>query len=603
MIDHYTPIVYYPVKERRHGHPCPAGSHNLHEEFFARWCMVDASEVRMTLNYILDSSCAKYGDAPAIGMALEEPLSYNEFHRRSLALAHRLQTEGVHKGDRVAILAENSHNWGNVYFSVVRLGAVVVPILPDLPESDVHHILSEMQVKILFTTQRQIEKVYELKKDLQVPIVTLDDYTAEIGVVSVITYSEYLAGAVALVEESGQMPQFPDVDQEDLGAILYTSGTSGYSKAVMLSHKNLTSNAYSASGLMSIQPGSVFLSVLPMSHTYEFTCGFLLPLIAGCRIAYAGKSPTPAILQKLCQHEKPFAIFAVPLILEKIYKKRVLPQIEKSRLLTLLCKTGMGRRFIYRKIGRKLLDFFGGNLKLMGIGGAALNPEVERFLAEARFPYLIGYGLTEASPLLSGGPAGDPGISVGSAGKPIPGVEIKIVNPSPETGIGEIHGCGPNIMLGYYEDREATADVLSPDGWLATGDLGFIDARGNLHICGRSKNVIVLPSGENVYPEVIEHKLNTFNWVVEGIVIEKNGQLEAWIYPDYEVIDEATTGKTRAERREYIDVLLESMRKELNGQLSTASRISKVYERREPFIKTATHKIKRYLFDGGTIPA
>jgi len=565
--------------------------------------MVTASEIRMTLNYILDSSKAKYGDLPAIGMALEKPLSYNEFHSRALVLANRLQAEGLQKGDRVAILAENSPGWGNVYFAAARLGAVVVPILPDLPENDVHHILNEMQVKIVFTTQRQIEKVYELKKDLQVLVVTLDDYATEIGVVRVMTYSQYLAGATALIQEGQQQFQFPDVDQDDLAAILYTSGTSGYSKAVMLSHRNLTSNAYSASGLMAIQPGSVFLSVLPMSHTYEFTCGFLLPLIAGCRIAYAGKSPSPAILQKLCQYEKPFAIFAVPLILEKIYKKRVVPQIEKSRMLTLICKIGIGRRLIYRKIGRKLLDFFGGNLKLMGIGGAALNPEVEHFLADAGFPYLIGYGLTECSPLLSGGPAGDPSITIGSAGKPIPGVQIKIVDPSPETGIGEIHGCGPNVMMGYYNDREATSEVLSPDGWLATGDLGFIDAQGNLHICGRSKNVIVLPNGENVYPEAIEHKINTYNWVLEGIVVESNGHLEAWIYPDYEVIDEASAGKNRAEKREYIDLLLENMRKELNSQLSTASRISKVYERREPFIKTATHKIKRYLYDGGTIPA
>ncbi|MDP3480546.1 MAG: AMP-binding protein [Desulfoprunum sp.] len=557
----------------------------------------------MTLNYILDSSCAKHGDAPCIGMALEKPLTYNEFSNRAIALAHRLQSEGVQKGDRVALLAENSHNWGNVYFAVVRLGAVVVPILPDLPESDVHHILHEMQVKALFSTQRQLEKIYELKNQLQAPVVTLDDYTAEHEVISLVTFFDYLAGAMAMVAKMDQDLQFPDVDQDDLAAILYTSGTSGYSKAVMLSHKNLTSNAYSASALMRIEPGSVFLSVLPMSHTYEFTCGFLLPLLTGCRIAYAGKSPTPAILQKLCQHEKPFAIFAVPLILEKIYKKRVIPQIEKSKVLTLLCKIKMGRKFIHRKIGQKLLDFFGGNLKLMGIGGAALNPEVELFLAEAGFPYLIGYGLTEASPLLSGGPAGDPSITVGSAGKPIPGVEVKIVNPNPETGIGEIYGCGANIMMGYYQDQEATAEVLSADGWLATGDLGFIDDRGNLHICGRSKNVIVLPSGENVYPEAIEHKLNTYNWVVEGIVVENNGRLEAWIYPDYEAIDEETTGKSRVERRGYIDALLEQMRHELNSQLSTASKISKIYERREPFIKTATHKIKRYLYDGNTMPA
>ncbi len=559
--------------------------------------MTVATEVRMTLNYVLDSSCSKYGDTPAVGMALEPALSYNEVHDRVIALALRMQREGVEKGHRIAILAENSHNWGTAYFAAVRLGAVVVPLLPDLPESDVRHILGEMQVKILFITQRQVDKIIELKNGGPAKIITLDDHVPDLDLVPVVRYTDYLAEARTILAEAGDSPVFPDVDQDDLAAILYTSGTSGYSKAVMLSHKNLTSNAYAASGLMPIPPGSVFLSILPMSHTYEFTCGFILPLITGSRIAYAGKSPTPAILQKFCQHEKPLVIFAVPLVLEKIYKKRVLSQIEKSRLLTLLRRTTFGRRFIHRKIGRKLLDFFGGNLKLMGIGGAALNPEVENFLAEAKFPYLVGYGLTESSPLLAGGPAGDTTITVGSTGKPLPGVKIRIADPAADTGIGEIRACGPNIMLGYYNDREATAEVLSPDGWLATGDLGFIDDAGNLHVCGRSKNVIVLPSGENVYPEAIEHKINSYNWVVEGLVLENNGRLEAWIYPDYEVIDEETAGCSRAERREHIDGRFERTRRELNEQLPPASRITKIYERREPFVKTATHKIKRYLYD------
>lgn len=559
--------------------------------------MTVATDVRMTLNYVLDSSCSKYGDTPAIGMALEEALSYNEVHDRVIALAFRMQREGAQKGDRIAILAENSHHWGTAYFAAIRLGAVVVPVLPDLPESDVRHILGEMQVKILFTTQRQLDKIIEMKGGVQSKVITLDDHVPDPELVPVVPYTDYLAGARKMRAESGDPPVFPDVDQDDLAAILYTSGTSGYSKAVMLSHKNLTSNAYAASGLMPIPPGSVFLSILPMSHTYEFTCGFILPLITGSRIAYAGKSPTPAILQRCCQHEKPLVIFAVPLVLEKIYKKRVLPQIEKSRLLSLLCKTTLGRRFIYRKIGRKLLDFFGGNLKLMGIGGAALNPEVETFLAEAKFPYLVGYGLTESSPLLAGGPAGDATITVGSTGKPIPGVKIRIADPAADTGIGEICACGPNIMIGYYNDTEATAEVLSADGWLATGDLGFLDNAGNLHVCGRSKNVIVLPNGENVYPEAIEHKINSYSWVVEGLVLENNGRLEAWIYPDYEVIDEQTAGQSRVERREHVDHLLEQMRRELNDQLPPASRIAKIFERRETFVKTATHKIKRYLYD------
>jgi long-chain acyl-CoA synthetase len=433
---------------------------------------------------------------------------------------------------------------------------------------------------------------------LKGPVITLDDYSAEISVVPVIPFSSYLEEALASFRENPDNLVFPPVGENDLASILYTSGTSGYSKAVMLSHKNLTANAYAAAGLKKIEPGSVWLSILPMSHTYEFTCGFILPLLCGCRIAYAGKTPTPAILQKLCEYEKPFAIFAVPLVLEKIYKKRVLPRIDKSSLLKGVCTFGMGRKFVYRKIGKKLLAFFGGNLQLMGVGGAALNPEVEKFLHEARFPYLVGYGMTESSPLIAGGPAGDKTIAIGSSGKPIPGVQVKISNPDKETGIGEITVCGANVMRGYYNDEEATEAVLTGDGWLFTGDLGFLDKEGNLHIRGRSKNVIVLPNGENVYPEAIEHKLNTYNWVVESLIIDNNGQIEAWVYPDYEFIDDQTAGSSRADRRAYIENLLETMRHELNEQLPKYSRLAKIFERREPFIKTATHKIKRYLYSG-----
>ena len=553
--------------------------------------------MRMTLNAILDAGRDKYGDNPAIGMAMETPLTYREFHHSVIAVAVKLMEEGVKKGDAVAILAENSHTWGIAYLAIVRIGAVAVPILPDLPESDVRHIIKEMEVDILFTTQRQVEKVYELEDSLKGPIITLDGYEVSGDMGDSMTFDEMLALGESLLAENEGEPEFPEVKEDDLASILYTSGTSGYSKAVMLSHKNLASNAYSGSQLMELTPGDVFLSILPLSHTYEFSMSFILPLIVGCRITYAGKSPTPAILQKLCKHEKPFIIFAVPLVLEKIYKKRVLPQIEKSKLLTLVCKTSFGRKLVYRKIGRKLLEFFGGNLGMMGVGGAALNPEVEQFLYDAGFPYLIGYGLTEASPLLAGGPFADETIQVGSTGKPIPGVKIKIVDPDPASGIGEIYASGPNIMKGYLRDEEATAAALTEDGWLATGDLGIIDEFGNLHVKGRSKNVIVMANGENIYPEAIEHKINSYHWVVESLVLENNGQLEAWVYPDYELIDEDTAGKGRSERREYMEALLGEMKGSLNAELHSTSRIARVIERREPFIKTATHKIKRYLYE------
>lgn len=553
-------------------------------------------EVHMTLNHLVDVSCEKFASLPAIGMAMAHPVTYQEMHRRVIALAASLQSGGVKKGDRVAILAENSDRWGIVYLAIVRVGAIAVPILPDLPESDVHHILSEMKVGALFITHRQLEKVYDFSGKFPKSVITLDDSDSFAEVFTVISYSTYLENALEDLNELAEAPHFPEVGEDDIASILYTSGTSGYSKAVMLSHKNFTANAHAASELAEVEPGAVWLSILPISHTYEFTCGFILPLLCGARIAYAGKTPTPAILQKLCQHEKPFAIFAVPLVLEKIYKKRVLPQVERSRLLTLVCKTSFGRRFVYKKIGQKLIEFFGGNLGLMGIGGAALNPEVAQFLTDAQFPYLIGYGMTEAAPLIAGGPLGDKTIVTGSTGKPLPGVQVRIADGDAESGVGEILARGPSVMLGYYNDREESARVLSEDGWLSTGDLGRLDAAGNLYITGRLKNVIVMANGENVYPEVIEHKINSFLWVVESLVLEKDNGLEAWVYPDYEYVDEQTNGQSGQERRQFIEHLLEEMRAEVNATLSKSSHLTRIFERREPFTKTATHKIKRYLY-------
>ncbi|MHB8790450.1 MAG: AMP-binding protein [Desulfobulbaceae bacterium] len=546
-----------------------------------------------TLNELIDNCARHFGPLPAVGMALEEPLTYQQFHQRIICLALFLRSEGISRGDRVALLAENSHNWGTAYLAIVRLGAVAVPILPDLPEADVHHILSEMDCRLIFITQRQLEKIYDLKQKLA-RIVTLDDHFEENGVVCVEPYSSYLLRAEKHVPPPDAV--FPKVERDDLASILYTSGTSGFSKAVLLSHFNLCANALAASKLLAIRPGSTFLSVLPISHTYEFTVGFLMPLLKGCRIVYAGKTPTPAVLQKICAEERPQAMLVVPLIMEKIYKKRVLPAIEQSKILRYLCRFSLGRKFVYRKIGKKLLTFFGGALEVMGIGGAAINPEVEGFLLDAGFPYIVGYGLTESAPLLSGGPQGDKTIVVGSSGKPVPGVEIRIAQPDPATGIGEIQARGENIMRGYWHDEEGTKEALIEGGWLRTGDMGLLDQAGNLHIKGRSKSVIVLASGENVYPETIEHKLNAYPLVVESLVIENNTMLEAWIYPDYEFIDAQTTGQSRQQRHQFITTSLERIRGEVNVLLPVTSKLSRLLERREPFTKTATHKIKRYLY-------
>ena len=553
-----------------------------------------------TLNDLLDRSCARFGRNPAVGIAHETPISYAEFHRRLLLAAAMLKESGIKKGDRVAILAENSPQWGIAYFGIVRLGAVAVPILPDFPESDVKHILVDAEAKTLFTTQRQLEKLYELGNYTPKAVITLDDSTDRNRLIATETFSGFLARAEELPAPK-RAPLAAPLTDGDLASIIYTSGTSGHSKAVMLSHRNFASNVDSSKGILDTRDIAdwTFLSILPMSHVYEFTSSFLLPLFGGARIVYAGKTPTPSVLEKICRAEKPTIMCMVPMVMEKIYKKRILPAIGDNPFLRAAIRVPFIGRAIHRKIGRKLYELFGGHLKFVAIGGAALNPEVEKFLAASGFPYLCGYGLTEASPLVSAGPWGDPTVAIGSSGKPVRNVEVRITHLNTETGLGEIEVRGPNVMRGYYKNEAATREAIDPDGWLATGDLGYLDAQNNLFIEGRSKSVIVLSHGENIYPETIEEKINTYAMVIESLVTEENDRLVARVYFDYDRIDEETRGQSQQRKLEHIETLLSQIQREVNEQLPSYSRIHRITERQEPFIKTPTHKIKRYIYTTG----
>ncbi len=555
------------------------------------------STVITTLNLLLEESARSFGGRPAAGFAFQPPMRYGEFHKKALDVAALLKERGIKKGDRVAILADNSPQWGMAYFGIVRLGAIAVPILPDFPEADVKHILNETGAKILFTAQRQLEKLYELPGSRLKTVITLDDAVDQNNLVATLPFSQFLASAEDLPEKKKALAT-DLADPDDLASIIYTSGTSGHAKAVMLSHKNFLSNVRATLGIFPDEPiqGWTFLSILPMSHAYEFTTSFLVPLATGSRIVYAGKTPTPTVLERICKQEQPTIMCMVPMVMEKIYKKKVLPVITANVFMRAAMKLPLVRRKILQKIGQKLQLFFGGKLKFIAIGGAALNIEVERFLAEAGFPYLVGYGLTEASPLVSAGPCGDPNIALGSAGKPVKDVEVQISKPNPETGLGEILVKGPNVMQGYRGNPEATAEVLDPNGWLATGDLGFLDPQGNLHIKGRSKSVIVLSHGENIYPETIEEKINAFQHVVESLVRERNDRLEALVYLDYELIDAETRGKDQTRQLEHIAEILAEIKTQVNQQLPQYAQLVLVSEHREPFTKTATHKIKRYLY-------
>jgi len=564
-------------------------------------CMENASKSDSTLPLLIADSVRQYGNRPAMGMAFEPPITYQEFWTSINRLALLLKDMGVKKGERVAILGENSPNWAIAYLAIVRVGAVTVPILPDLPESDVHHILTDAGVKLLFVSERQLDKIYELSSRKKQNVITLDDHIVSSNLIDLMPMAIALEKAAGFAEDKQKKltARLEEVQARDLAAIIYTSGTSGHSKAVMLTHGNFHANVLAANQLVRVTPDWTFLSILPMSHAYEFTIGFLLPLLNGARLVFAGKSPTPSILAKICAEEKPTVICMVPLVMEKIYKKRVQGLLRGNLILRNIVKLSPLRKLIRQAIGRKLLIFFGGHLQLAAIGGAAMNEEVEKFLREARFPYIVGYGLTESAPLLTGGPFNDPTIALFSAGKPVPGVEIKIQTASPDTGIGEIHARGANIMQGYFNNPELTRPTIDADGWLATGDLGFLDDQHNLHIKGRCKSVIVLSHGENIYPEAIEDKINAYGQVQESLVKEADGRIEAMVYLDYDLIDQETAGKSQQEQHAHVQKLLLKIRAEVNRQLPAFSQISRFIERPDPFIKTATHKIKRYLYAGG----
>ncbi|HSH20322.1 MAG TPA: AMP-binding protein, partial [Draconibacterium sp.] len=390
-----------------------------------------------------------------------------------------------------------------------------------------------------------------------------------------------------------------------LSILIYTSGTTGDSKGVMLSQKNVIFNAIQSGHVQNIPEHFRFLSVLPLSHTYENTIGLILPIMSGANITYLRKPPTASILVPAMQKVKPDLMLTVPMIIEKVYKNSILPQIEKKAITRILHKNGITRKLIYRMAGKKLYQTFGGNLKFFGIGGAKLDAKTERFLRDAKFPYAIGYGLTETSPLLAGSNPSQTKFQ--AIGPKVIDCELIIHDPNPITGEGEIWGRGPNVMLGYYKNEARTREVLTEDGWFKTGDLGVFDKKGILTHKGRLKNLIVGPSGENIYPEEIESLINNFKHVVESLVIEQKGKLVALVHFDREELEkkwhEMTSEITHDVKEiahkvdETISELTNELKHYINERVNKFSKIQSFQSHPDPFKKTATQKIKRYLYD------
>jgi long-chain acyl-CoA synthetase len=545
-----------------------------------------------TIQALFDRSIRLYASRPAIGFAGEPSISYAELGDRVRHCVRFLADQGIRPGDRVALLGENGPNWCVVYLSVTTSGAIIVPILPEYHPSEISHILRHSESRLLFVSEKSAQKAEEFHVDGLETRVLLDDFSVLSGHASGSPGKRPGSDPIRESHRPGAAAPSP----EDVAAVVYTSGTTGHAKGVMLTHRNIVNNALAATTLLDVLPEDRFLSVLPLPHVFECTVGFVLPLMQGASIHYMRKPPSPGVLVPTLETVRPTMMLVVPLIIEKIFKAKILPGIRQRLVTRVLYKVPVTRRRIHRTAGRKLEKILGGELRFFGIGGAPLSPAVERFLREAGFPYAVGYGLTETSPLLTG--CGPTYSRHRSAGPAIPGVEIRIAGPDAATGIGEIQARGLPVMKGYYRDPERTAAIFTSDGWLKTGDLGRLDRDGYLYITGRLKNMILGPSGQNIYPETIESVLHRSELVLESLVYEEDGHIVARVHLDYEKLDEqfSAEGLSEAQARARIGRLLEELRLSTNAQVSSFSRISRIIEQMEPFEKTPTLKIKRHLY-------
>ena len=500
--------------------------------------------------------------------------TYASFKTKCDSISKKLTQYGIGAGDKVAILSQSMPNWSVAFYATTVFGRISIPILPDSSENEVTNIINHSESKVLFVSERLLPKVNKEVMDKMILVVNMD--TLE----TIKADDEHFT--------CDGKPSVPTPDE--IATIIYTSGTTGSAKGVVLSHRNLASNVITCYHACKRTDKDRWLSILPMAHTLEMTLGMLYPMYCGASVYYLQKPPVPSILMKALKIVKPTTMLTVPMIIEKVYKNSIVPTIKKSRTLSWMNEHMNG--LMCKIIGMKLKATFGGKVTFYGIGGAKLDPEVEAFLLKADFPYAIGYGLTETSPLL--GYAMHGWRAVGSLGYPVYNVQLKLHDVNPETGEGEIVAKGPNVMLGYYKDPQRTKNVFTEDGWFRTSDIAVQDKKGRFYIKGRNSNMILGASGENIYPEEIENVINNVEGVNESIVIERDGKLIALVQPQESFIqwDKESEDKLY----EKLDAWKAKLLKVVNKNVSKASQVSSVEVMKEPFEKTATQKIRRFKY-------
>ncbi len=550
----------------------------------------------LNLFSFLENTAKEFPERPAMAFVGEKYLLYKDFYKKVQRLAFHMKAHGIEFSDKVAIWGDNSPNWLIAYFATVSLGAVAVPILPDFAPLAVDNILDHSEAKILFISSNLYRK---LKFDGTLKgktIIQLQDFTMHRYQGGESPTEDDFEKFCKQHQKEIEKMEMPKISADDLASIIYTSGTTGTSKGVMLSHRNLVSNAIQGFNIFPIDENYRCLSILPMSHTLEFTLGNIYPVMTGASIHYLKKPPTASVLMPALKIVKPNLMLSVPLIMEKIFKSKIRPELTNSPLKRKLYSFAPTRKLLHRIAGKRLYGTFGGEMKFFGIGGAKLDYDVERFLIEAKFPYAIGYGLTETSPLLAGKIPFKG--KIGSTGPAVDGVDLKLINQDPQTGEGEIIVYGPNIMKGYYKADELNKTVFTEDGGFRTGDTGVIDKDGFLFIKGRIKNMILGPSGENIFPEEIEAAINKSEWVLESLVYELKGKIIARVELNYEAIEKSIESiKDKASQLEgEVGEILTSIKESVNEEVNKFSRLNHIFEQKEPFIKTPTKKIKRYLY-------
>lgn len=519
-------------------------------------------------------------------------LQYKDVARKIEKIHIIFEQSGIKEGDKIAICGRNSSHWGVTFLATLTYGAIAVPILHEFKPDNVHNIVNHSESRLLFVGDMVWEGLNENAMPNIEGVVLMNDYSVLVSRSEKLDFARNhlneLFGKKFPKNFRREHVEYKKDEPETLAVINYTSGTTSFSKGVMIPYRALWSNTQFAFDVLQLKPGNKLVSMLPMAHMYGLSFEFIYEFCVGCHIYFLTRMPSPKIIFQAFSEIKPNLVVAVPLIIEKIIKKNILPKLQTPTMKILL-KVPIINDKIKAAVREQMIHAFGGEFYEVIVGGAAFNQEIEQFLRSIEFPYTVGYGMTECAPIICYEDWKD--FKPGSCGKAVKRMEVKVLSPDPKNIVGEIVCKGPNVMLGYYKNPEATAEVIDKDGWMHTGDLGVIDEEGNVTIKGRSKNMLLGSSGQNIYPEEIEDKLNNMPYVAESIVIQQHdGRLAALIYPDFD--DAYAHGM----KDEDIESAMETNRVALNSELPSYSQISRVRIYPEEFEKTPKKSIKRFLY-------